>query len=406
MLLVNSSKLQFSLAFSDQLVDKETTDPALFTTTMSQAGHRDSLRASVFDAYVELGILDANGDISDLVFNYTDEPVARVLDDEDDDEDTRTIGGRLTPEPPRSTPTTPSKSRPSTLSKIRSHFTPRKTSRKVSGQEDSDDGSVSPSSVKRRSRLRKPSYRDKDGSSLAPSTKSPSFFHRKPRQASDSSSVGPDPEWEWEQLPRPSIDSVPDPFLPIPGPSSRKTSTATSSSSTSYVSHLDLLPCSYLSSSKSKRIRRPKSLEIVPKSVSPTATSLPSSPFILVVPKFHSGSETTQDGRQSVLEYPPTPDALMRQYASGKRSYPVSVRKSQHVTSNDSFTPHSRSVSFDSPSRTSHVRHMASPFPQLSRSQTAIPFLSHLDARHTKTHTIGTPAAAHATTRTLRRRLQ
>lgn len=103
-------------------------------------------------------------------------------------------------------------------------------------------------------------------------------------------------------------------------------------------------------------MRRPKSLRVIPKSRSTrsnSANSLPSSPFLFIVPQYPSNEITPDDS--------PTPDDLMRQYASGRQLYPLSmskVRKSRNLLDDDTLLPLSRAMSFHG-SSSSSVTHSA-----------------------------------------------
>ncbi|KAF8893742.1 hypothetical protein CPB85DRAFT_1025223 [Mucidula mucida] len=325
---------------------------------------RDTLRASVFDAFVELGILDENRAISDLLFE--DSGAQADIEDIGDDADVRTLNGdrgggnriSFPSTPTSSVQSTPKKPRTSKLSQIKSRFSPRKTSRKFS--QETDEGYVSTSSVKRPrkpSRLRKQSTRkvtDPDAASTV--SKGGSFFHRKRKTTlapSDSVALS-DSEWDWEEVTRPSLDAD-------PGPSW----------------HQPAVPPSSHDSAPS--LRRPKSLRNLPKIStsrrSNSVTSLPSSPFLFVVPQFQTIHLSPDDC--------PTPDALLHQYASGRQMYPVSkskARKSSNLIDNDDAIALPRPMSFDGSSSSSRSPVEMAPLPKrtasLSRSQSQrqIPF--------------------------------
>lgn len=173
---------------------------------------RDSLRASVFDAFVELGLLDENRAISDLVFD-----VEPPRDTETAEVDDATPNADVEPidESPGTTTnsvnSTPTKSRPFKLSMLASRFSPKKTPRKAS--QELDEGYVSTSSIKRRSsrhsRLRKqPSRIAADSeSSAAASRARRSFFHTRQKGVPHPDDMS-ESEWEWEEVSRPSVDGA------------------------------------------------------------------------------------------------------------------------------------------------------------------------------------------------------
>ncbi|KIY68188.1 hypothetical protein CYLTODRAFT_490004 [Cylindrobasidium torrendii FP15055 ss-10] len=326
-----------------------------------QDPQRDTLRASVADAYAQLGFFHEGSGISDLVFNGGDgllAPSFELSQDQDkssteDDADVRTIlGGADTPDLSPSTSMESSPRKPSTFSKLKAHLTPRKTSRKVSASEETDEGYNSSNSVKktpprRPARLRKQSTRTvrsvKSSTTIAssqppstPTSKSGSIFHRmrsKDKQPDPADIALSDSDSDWEELARPSVDAVPDPFL-TPQPPPRAFSTAKSSRSVSF--------------STTTSTRRPKEslkLKISPSSFKPEKSiSVPTSPYVLVCPRYCRGSESTPYGRQSVFEDPPTPDALMRQYAAGRKFYPMAT-DAPAAEPEDYFQAHTRSAS-------------------------------------------------------------
>ncbi|KAF9050873.1 hypothetical protein BDZ89DRAFT_1126401 [Hymenopellis radicata] len=299
---------------------------------------RDTLRASVFDAFVELGILDENRAISDLLFE--DSGAQADIEDIGDDAEVRTINGdrggtntaSFQSTPSSSVQSTPKKSRTSKLSQIKSRFSPRKMSRKVS--QETDEGYVSTSSTKRTrkpSRLRKRSTKtvtDTDTASTV--SKGGSFFRRQRKALAPSDSVAlSDSEWDWEEVTRPSLDVDPGPSWTQPAVPSQ----------------------SHDSSPKFRSLRRPKSLRIIPKIStsrrSNSVTSLPSSPFLFVVPQFQTINPSPYD--------PPTPDALLHQ-ASTFESKGITRPNTQHLMLPlvgdsvswdiiDSYARHSKSVS-------------------------------------------------------------